>query len=141
MTVFLRRRGETLWQEALAQLPEAPSETRYGQQGLEGRFCFVDLSYEAGKRLLANPPPGLHADRARPRRVEAETRGEAQAQPLSENVVAAPVDDDPVVIATGPVVLDDEDDGGWPRWPQRVSRPRGGSLSARGSSQPGRPQV
>ncbi|KAJ4461912.1 hypothetical protein PAPYR_1611 [Paratrimastix pyriformis] len=128
MTVFLRRRGETLWQEALAQLPEAPSETRYGQQGLEGRFCFVDLSYEAGKRLLANPPPGLHADRARPRRVEAETRGEAQAQPLSEvrrpetgrghagastkNVVAAPVDDDPVVIATGPVVLDDEDDGG-----------------------------
>ncbi|KAJ4452766.1 hypothetical protein PAPYR_12972 [Paratrimastix pyriformis] len=83
MTVFLRRRGETLWQEALAQLPEAPSETRYGQQGLEGRFCFVDLSYEAGKRLLANPPPGLHADRARPRRVEAEM-GEAQAQPLSE---------------------------------------------------------
>ncbi|KAJ4457771.1 hypothetical protein PAPYR_6702 [Paratrimastix pyriformis] len=157
MTVFLRRRGETLWQEALAQLPEAPSETRYGQQGLEGRFCFVDLSYEAGKRLLANPPPGLHADRARPRRVEAETRGEAQAQPLSEvrrpetgrghagastkNVVAAPVDDDPVVIATGPVVLDDEDDGGMaPVAPAGEPAQRRKPQRA-GSSQPGRPQV
>ncbi|KAJ4452675.1 hypothetical protein PAPYR_13091 [Paratrimastix pyriformis] len=139
MTVFLRRRGNPL--AALAQLPEAPSETRYGQQGLEGRFCFVDLSYEAGKRLLANPPPGLHADRARPRRVEAETRGEAQAQPLSENVVAAPVDDDPVVIATGPVVLDDEDDGGMaPVAPAGEPAQRRKPQRA-GSSQPGRPQV
>ncbi|KAJ4454533.1 hypothetical protein PAPYR_10718 [Paratrimastix pyriformis] len=95
MTVFLRRRGN-LWQEALAQLPEARRKPDMASRAWKAGFV---SSTSAGKRLLANPPPGLHADRARPRRVEAETR-EAQAQPLRDGRFAW----------VEPVTLDQEKD-------------------------------